>query len=264
MMFRLARFLIIWLTLGRIKWLMRLTWVWRLVVFLGISGWLSKRLRRAIGLDKGKPTDVDSAWAEALRYTPTPSTAFSGASASGRTGAAPEVSDTVPAWLSEVTGSPVDGTTETVTVDEVSTAEETETIVRVDADEIDVENSVSNTSVEEVELPVLSVEEAAVEAEIEAEAAIDEILDTLEAAEPQSEVVEETVVEEVVVVPAIEPDWVRGDGSHECPDSHPVKAKASSMIYYIPESGHYERTIPDVCFASEIDAEASGYRAPRR
>ena len=36
------------------------------------------------------------------------------------------------------------------------------------------------------------------------------------------------------------------------------------MIYYVPESGHYDRTIPDVCFASEIDAEAAGYRAPRR
>ena len=62
----------------------------------------------------------------------------------------------------------------------------------------------------------------------------------------------------------IDPDWVRGDGSNDCPDSHPVKAKASSMIYYVPESGHYDRTIPDVCFAEDIDAEAAGYRAPRR
>ncbi|TXG81918.1 MAG: hypothetical protein E6R14_07345 [Thermomicrobiales bacterium] len=283
MMLRLVRFLIVALTLGRIKWLMRLTWVWRFVVFLGVTGWLSRKARKAIGLDKSAKTDVDSAWAEALRYTPT--SAAAGVAYTAPAAAAAPVTES----RSEVTGVTADGAEETVTIHDVSVEGETETIVEIADSAGNVEAIVTSSPVEELDLADLgtpaqaetqSIEEIVV-AEIESEAAIDEILDTLEAAEPGDkedlavEVVESAEVAEVKPKksrarrtpepePAIDPDWVRGDGSHNCPASHPVKAKANSMIYYVPESGHYDRTIPDVCFASEIDAEASGYRAPRR
>lgn len=317
MMFRLVRFLILTLTLGRIKWLMRLTWVWRLIVFLGLTGWLSKKLRRAVGLDKSSTKgDVDSAWAEALRYSPTPGTVSASAGAAPGAGMAysppfakeSAVGGPVSESTSEVTGFTADGTSETITIHEVSAEGQTETVVRIADDDGNVETVVTGSSVEEIDLAHLGtspteaepaideIAELEVEAEIEeivaeeieAEAEIDEILDVLEAAE--SEVEEDEIVEVEVVdleqpqaertaMPEepleitdedpdpdilIEPDWVRGDGTHDCPDSHPIKAKASSMIYYVPESGHYDRTIPDVCFAGPEDAEAAGYRAPRR
>ncbi len=308
MMFRLIRFLIITMTLGRIKWLMRLTWVWRFIVFLGVTGWLSKRIRRAIGLDASKAkSEVDSAWAEALRYAPKPATAAAGvaytAPAAPESPVAPTSSEPVSESISEVTGFTADGTSETITIHEVRAEGETETIVRIADDAGNVETVVTGSSVEDIDLAHLGTQadalestiEEIVEAEIEDEIAIDEILDTLEAAEPEVEVVDIVAVEDsevevaevgdieaVAIEPAkpkrsrkpavaaeapaspIDPDWVRADGSHECPASHPVKAKASSMIYYAPESGHYDRTIPDVCFASDADALAAGYRAPRR
>lgn len=284
MMFRLVRFFIFWLTLGRIKWLMRLSWVWRLIVFLGISGWLAKKLRKAIGLDKSAKTDVDSAWAEALRYTPS-------SAATGVAYTAPQASESpvtpqrtapVVESRSEVTGVSVDGTEETITIHEVSVEGETETIVQIADDAGNAETVVTSSTTEDLDLanlgaPPIEQEQLIdeiVEAEIETEAAIDEILDTLEAAEPdlpepeteaaQAAPKKSRSTRKPKPEPVIDPDWVRGDGSHNCPESHPVKAKASSMIYYVPESGHYDRTIPDVCFASEVDAEASGYRAPRR
>ena len=322
MMFRLVRFLIITLTLGRIKWLMRLTWVWRLIVFLGVTGWLSKKIRQTIGLDKKPSTQVDSAWAEALRYTPQPATA----AASASYGAAPErspVTDSAPASeisesRSEVTGTTADGETETITIHEVSAQGDTESIVRIEDEAGNVETLVTGTPVEDLDLAnlgepateapepvaeqptleVIEVEEIVevepvIDIETEAELEVIELLETLEAAEPEPEpepsapVVEpekpkrrratkvepqndailepiETTDEDPDPDVIIDPDWVRGDGGSECPDSHPVKAKASSMIYYTPENGHYERTIPDVCFASDRDAEAAGYRAPRR
>ncbi len=64
--------------------------------------------------------------------------------------------------------------------------------------------------------------------------------------------------------PPSSPRWIRGDGSIDCPDDFPVKAKANSLIYHTVESSRYEITIPDVCFASREDAEAAGYRAPLR
>lgn len=60
------------------------------------------------------------------------------------------------------------------------------------------------------------------------------------------------------------PRWTQGDGSLDCPDGFPIKAKASSNIYYEPGSHHYSVAIPDVCFAAAEDAEGAGYRAPRR
>lgn len=51
-----------------------------------------------------------------------------------------------------------------------------------------------------------------------------------------------------------------------CPASHPIKGNKSSMgalIYHTPASLSYARTKPEACFATEADAEAAGYRAPR-
>jgi hypothetical protein len=52
----------------------------------------------------------------------------------------------------------------------------------------------------------------------------------------------------------------------ECPASHPIKGNRGSMgalIYHLPGTANYDRTNPEVCFATEADAEAAGYRAPR-
>lgn len=52
----------------------------------------------------------------------------------------------------------------------------------------------------------------------------------------------------------------------ECPASHPIKGNKSSMgalIFHTAGSASYERTKPESCFATEADAEAAGYRAPR-
>jgi len=60
------------------------------------------------------------------------------------------------------------------------------------------------------------------------------------------------------------PRWIQGDGTVDCPDDFPIKAKATSMIYYQPGSYHYSVTYADVCFGSPEDAVAAGYRAPKR
>jgi hypothetical protein len=55
-------------------------------------------------------------------------------------------------------------------------------------------------------------------------------------------------------------DWVKGDGSPNCPDDHPIKGNTNSRIYHLPGEPNYERTIPGFCFATEEDAVAAGYR----
>lgn len=56
---------------------------------------------------------------------------------------------------------------------------------------------------------------------------------------------------------------IDGDGSHHCPGSHAIKGNASSKIYHLPGGRSYDQTIPEVCFASEEDAVAAGYRASK-
>jgi len=53
---------------------------------------------------------------------------------------------------------------------------------------------------------------------------------------------------------------IEGDGSHDCPDGYPIKGNASSHIYHLPGEPHYDRTIPNFCFATEEDAAEAGYR----
>jgi len=64
--------------------------------------------------------------------------------------------------------------------------------------------------------------------------------------------------------PAVPAGAVVGDGTAACPDDHPIKGNASSMIYHQPGQPSYERTVAEYCFASVEAAEAAGYRAPRR
>lgn len=316
-MSRVVKFLIITLTLGRIKWLMRLTWLWRFIVFLGVTSWFAKLLRRAVGFDRKASTEIDSAWADALRYTPQASTAPSVSTTAPAVHPAASVESTQSAQntgisesTSEVTGVTADGNTETITIHEVDAGNETESIVRIEDDHGRVETLVTDTSVDKIDLANLgtsatepnesAVEEttepeiiaaASVIEEIETAADIEviEFIEILEAPEspapspeakrdaakhkrtPKAKPAPEQIEEPLEITDEdpdrdmiVEPDWIRGDGTSDCPESHPVKAKANSMIYYLPESGHYDRTIPDVCFASDLDAESAGYRPPRR
>ena len=59
-------------------------------------------------------------------------------------------------------------------------------------------------------------------------------------------------------------NWVTCDASGDCPTSHPVKAKDGSGLYHVPGGNAYERTIPDMCYASAEDAESDGYRPAQR
>ncbi len=68
------------------------------------------------------------------------------------------------------------------------------------------------------------------------------------------------------VVAAANPDvrtWVASRDDEDCPAGYPVKAKASSMIYYTDQDGRYALTNADVCFATPEAAEAAGYRPPK-
>lgn len=56
---------------------------------------------------------------------------------------------------------------------------------------------------------------------------------------------------------------VEGDGSRDCPEKFPIKGNSSSMIYHLPGGRSYDQTIPEVCFATEDDAAAAGYRASK-
>ena len=57
--------------------------------------------------------------------------------------------------------------------------------------------------------------------------------------------------------------WAADD---TCPASHPIKGNNSSsgeFIYHVPGGSFYERTHPEVCFATEDEAQAAGYRASK-
>lgn len=50
------------------------------------------------------------------------------------------------------------------------------------------------------------------------------------------------------------------DGSQ--PEGFPIKGNADSMLYHVPDSSHYERTVAEVWFATAEDAEAAGFSLP--
>ena len=65
----------------------------------------------------------------------------------------------------------------------------------------------------------------------------------------------------LVAAPATPPATPISGGN--CPPSHPVKANQSG-IYHDVDSPYYNTTRAEVCFATAADAEAAGYRPPRR
>lgn len=51
-----------------------------------------------------------------------------------------------------------------------------------------------------------------------------------------------------------------------CPATHPIKgnhSRGGEFIYHAPGGASYDRTEPEVCFATEADAQAAGFRASR-
>jgi micrococcal nuclease len=60
------------------------------------------------------------------------------------------------------------------------------------------------------------------------------------------------------------PNSVQPVSEWECPESHPFKGNANSMIYHPPGGRYYAKTKPEGCFATAEDAVAAGFRAPKR
>jgi len=71
---------------------------------------------------------------------------------------------------------------------------------------------------------------------------------------------EATTATEETTLPA---GSVAGSGESECAEGYPIKGNASSMIYHLPGQSSYDNTIPEICFATEEDAAAAGYRASK-
>jgi large subunit ribosomal protein L4 len=59
-----------------------------------------------------------------------------------------------------------------------------------------------------------------------------------------------------------------GKGSHAAladgsqPEGFEIKGNADSMLYHVPGSVFYERTVAEVWFASVADAEKAGFQSP--
>jgi large subunit ribosomal protein L17 len=59
-----------------------------------------------------------------------------------------------------------------------------------------------------------------------------------------------------------------GAGSHAAledgsePEGFPIKGNADSMLYHVPGSEYYDRTVAEVWFKTEEDAEAAGFELP--
>lgn len=86
--------------------------------------------------------------------------------------------------------------------------------------------------------------------------------ETTEAADTATEVVE---VEES----ASDEEHPYGPGSHVAledgsePEGFPIKGNAGSMLYHAPGTSHYDRTVAEVWFKTEEDAESAGFAKPK-
>ncbi len=49
-----------------------------------------------------------------------------------------------------------------------------------------------------------------------------------------------------------------------CPDSHPIKANADSMIFHVPGGRSYATTRAERCYCEGADAVSDGFRAAKR
>ena len=58
-------------------------------------------------------------------------------------------------------------------------------------------------------------------------------------------------------------DAVRAGGGRDCPPGFPVKGNLPSRVFHTPGQQDYDRTTPEVCFASEAAAADAGFRHSR-
>ena len=58
-------------------------------------------------------------------------------------------------------------------------------------------------------------------------------------------------------------DAVRAGGGRDCPPGFPIKGNLPSRVFHGPGQQDYDRTTPEVCFASEAAARDAGFRHSR-
>jgi large subunit ribosomal protein L17 len=95
------------------------------------------------------------------------------------------------------------------------------------------------------------------------ESDVDEVDET---AEPEAVIGEDVEVE--VEESVSDDEHPYGAGSHAAledgsqPEGFPIKGNADSMLYHVPDSEYYDRTVAEVWFATEEDAEKAGFSVP--
>ncbi len=71
----------------------------------------------------------------------------------------------------------------------------------------------------------------------------------------------------VVTIPTGAPGAVSPEGG-ACPPGYPIKGNTTSnsgeWIYHVPGGQYFDVTKPEVCFNSEADAQAAGFRRSLR
>jgi len=97
-------------------------------------------------------------------------------------------------------------------------------------------------------------------------------VEVVEAMEPEADETEAAPADEVSEIQGFasveQADPRYGDGSHVAledgdePEGFPIKGNADSMLYHVPGSAFYNRTIAEVWFASAEAAEAAGFQLP--
>jgi large subunit ribosomal protein L17 len=116
------------------------------------------------------------------------------------------------------------------------------------------------------------VQEKTVTAEAEAargtKFAKDEKPATTEAPATDETVTEDTAADVEVEESTSDDEHPYGPGSHVAPEDgsqpegFPIKGNADSMLYHVPDSEYYDRTVAEVWFATAEDAEAAGFSVP--
>ncbi|MHA6785327.1 50S ribosomal protein L17, sunset domain variant [Pseudonocardia saturnea] len=107
---------------------------------------------------------------------------------------------------------------------------------------------------------------AAEAAEEASEKALDAAAEAPEGSETQEKALEAAEVAEEAADSA---DAPYGEGSHapladpqEAPEGFEIKGNADSMLYHVPGTSFYDRTVAEVWFASAEAAEAAGFSLP--
>jgi large subunit ribosomal protein L17 len=90
-----------------------------------------------------------------------------------------------------------------------------------------------------------------------------------EAPAEEAPVADDTTEVEEVEESASTEDAPYGEGSHapledpdEAPEGFEIKGNADSMLYHVPDSPFYERTVAEVWFKTPEAAEAAGFQLP--